>query len=116
MLLASGGGVEIFYASKEVAAVCSDERRARRDLGANGAKKLAARLSDLASAATVTELVAGHPHPLSDDLSGAFALSLDAGRRLVFRPMEPIPVNDDGSVAWARVTSVNIVYIGDYHD
>jgi proteic killer suppression protein len=27
-----------------------------------------------------------------------------------------VPLNDDGSVDWKRVTHVCIVFIGDYHD
>jgi proteic killer suppression protein len=65
----------------------------------------------------VTDLVAGHPHPLKGDRDGEFALDLAGGRRLVFAPAnDPLPRNTDGSIDWSRVTIVSIEYIGDYHD
>jgi len=29
---------------------------------------------------------------------------------------EPVPVNEDGSIAWERVDRIRVVFIGDYHD
>lgn len=44
-------------------------------------------------------------------------MRLDGGRRLVFEPAtEPPPLNEDGTIAWDRVTSIRVVFIGDYHD
>ena len=46
-----------------------------------------------------------------------FALDLDGGKRLVFEPAnDPVPLNEDGSIDWSKVTFVCIVFIGDYHD
>lgn len=75
-----------------------------------------ARLADLRAARVVTELVAGHPEPLSGDRRGQFSLRLDGGRRLVFEPTDPVPRGDDKAIVWGKVTSVRIVFIGDYHD
>jgi len=69
------------------------------------------------AAADVSNLVAGHPHPLRGQRAGQFSVRLDGGRRLVFEPGHPPPpVRKDGSIAWEQVRSVRIVYIGDYHD
>ncbi len=107
----------IVYRSNDLKQTCLQERRMQKELGAKGAKKLKGRLSDLAAAARVTDLVAGHPHPLKGDRRGQFAVSLDGGRRLVFEPAnEPVPQHEDGSVDWSHVTAVRIVFIGDYHD
>lgn len=65
----------------------------------------------------VGELVAGKPHPLKYDRGGQFAVALKGGKRLVFRSAnEPVPLSDDDSVDWRRVTRICIVFIGDYHD
>ncbi|WP_449417638.1 hypothetical protein [Phormidium nigroviride] len=81
------------------------------------AKKLKARLADLIAASSVTELVAGHPHPLTGDLAGKFALDLVHPKRLVFEPEhDPIPRTEDGGIDWSQVTRINIIWIGDYHD
>ena len=80
-------------------------------------RKLRTRLADLQAASSVTELVAGRPHPLVGDRAGQFAVDLEGGRRLVFVPgHDPVPRRDDGSVDWLLVTKVRIVYVGDYHD
>lgn len=36
---------------------------------------------------------------------------------MVFRPTEdPPPLTADGATDWSQVTSITIVFIGDYHD
>lgn len=107
----------IAFASRDLEELCLSERRAVRELGKACARKLFARLADLKAASHVGELVAGYPHPLKGDRAGQFSIRLDGGKRLVFSPAnEPVPLTDDGSVDWRRVTSVRIVFIGDYHD
>ncbi len=71
----------------------------------------------LSVASCVAELVAGRPHPLKGDRAGEFALDLEGAKRLVFQPdNDPIPLLEDGSIDWSKVTAVCIVFIGDYHD
>lgn len=83
----------------------------------SSSKKLRARLADLIAAESVQDLVYGKPHPLKGDRLGQFSLSLDGAERLVFEPSNiPIPWKEDGSIDWAKVTEVCIVFIGDYHD
>ncbi|MEH2065392.1 MAG: killer suppression protein HigA [Nostoc sp.] len=75
------------------------------------------RLAILGAASCVTELFAGRPHPLKGDRAGEFAVDLEGGKRLVFKPdNDPIPLTEDGSIDWSNVTAVCIVFIGDYHD
>ncbi|MBK1646037.1 killer suppression protein HigA [Thiocapsa imhoffii] len=109
--------MEIVFADKDLETLCSDERQQKKRLGLAGARKLRTRLADLQAVVRVTALFAGHPHPLTGDRDGQFALRLDGGCRLVFEPADqPIPRRDDGAVEWAEVTAVRIVFIGDYHD
>ncbi len=109
--------MDILIPDSDLQKLCSTEREQNKRLGKAGAKKLRARLADLQAASRVTDLVAGKPHPLKGDRAGQFAVSLDGGRRLVFESAnDPIPVGDDGSVVWDKVTAVRIVFIGDYHD
>lgn len=105
------------FRDKKLREVCEKQAVARRRLGDACAHKLQTRLAELEAAATVTELVAGNPHPLKHDRSGQFALELAGGFRLVFVPAnEPIPRKPDASIDWSRVTIVCIEFIGDYHD
>jgi len=109
--------VVLLFADEKLRQLCNVERVAKRQLGEKNAQKLRSRLADLDAATRVTDLMAGRPHPLKRDRLGQFALDLDAGCRLVFEPAnDPVPLRHDGSTDWSRVTSVRIVYIGDYHD
>lgn len=115
--LASGSFVRILYKNKSIKALCEDEPKQLKKLGAAGAKKLQARLADIQAASHVTELLAGAPHPLSGDRIGQFAVRLDKGRRLVFESFEqPPPRKADGGIDWSCVSSICILSLEDYHD
>jgi toxin HigB-1 len=109
--------MEIAFADSKLQKLCEQEKLAQRKLGANCAKKLRTQLTMLGVASCVAELVIGRPHPLKGDRAGEFAVDLEGGKRLVLKPdNDPIPLNEDGSIDWSRVTAVCIVFIGDYHD
>jgi len=109
--------MEIEFTSSGLRTLCEKTRLMNRKLGAVCARKLRTRLADLRAATTVAELAAGRPHPLKGEGLGRFALDLHAGDRLVFESVdEPVPVNENGSIAWERVARIQVVFIGDYHD
>lgn len=109
--------MEISFCDRKLQKLCEQQDLAERKLGAKCAKKLKTQLAILGAASCVTELVIGHPHPLKGDRVGEFALYLEGGKRLVFKPSDdPIPLNEDGSIDWSKVTAICIVFIGDYHD
>jgi toxin HigB-1 len=109
--------MDILFKTKALQKLCSNEREAKKQLGADSAKKLRTRVADLRAVARVSELSAGRPHALKDDRSGQYALDLHGGRRLVFESANvPTPLTTDGVTDWQQVTSVRIVFIGDYHD
>lgn len=109
--------MDISYANRDLEVLCTDARQAKKQLGAKGFEKLKRRLADCLAAANVRALVAGRPHPLTGDRAGEFAIDLDGGRRLVFAPnVEPVPEDSNGAIAWAQVTAIRIVFIGNYHD
>lgn len=109
--------MEIEFASSSLQKLCEQRRLMDRKLGAVSARKLRTRLDDLRAATTLAEVTAGKPHPLKGEWEGRFALNLHGGIRLVFESInEPVPVNEDGSIAWEKVSKIQIVFIGDYHD
>lgn len=109
--------MEITFADSKLQKLCQQEKLAQRKLGANCAKKLKTQLMMIGVASCVTELEIGHPHPLKGDRAGEFAVNLEGGKRLVFKPdNDSIPLTEDGSIDWSKVTAVCIVFIGDYHD
>ena len=109
--------MEISYADAHLEKLCRESKAATRLLGAISAKKLQLRLTELFAAENVAELVAGRPHPLTGKRSGQFALDLSGGDRLVFVPAtQPAPVKPDQSIDWAKVTTITIIELGDYHE
>ncbi len=109
--------MEITFADRKLKKLCEQEDLAQRKLGVKCARKLTTRLADLTAVGCLTELVVGRPHPLKGSRLGEFAVDLEGGKRLVFRPNnDPIRLNQDGSIDWSKVTTICIVFIGDYHD
>ena len=109
--------MEITFKDNKLRKLCEVQKEAQKKLGAKCARKLRSRLADLIAAETVTELVAGRPHPLKGDRAGEFALDLEGGKRLVFESANnPVPLKEDSSIDWSKVTSIRIVFIGNYHD
>lgn len=110
--------MDILFKTNKLQSLCEQERTARKELGANSAKKLRSRLADLMAAANMAAVRIGRPHQLTGDFAGCIALDLDGGQRLVVEAAnDPVPTNpDDGSILWDRVDAVRVVFIGDYHD
>lgn len=109
--------MDITFIDGKLQELCEQQSVAQKKLGQTCARKLRSRLADLAAAGSVQELVSGRPHPLKGDRAGEFAVALEGGRRLVFKPANnPIPYKGDGSIDRSKVTRVCIVFIGDYHD
>jgi toxin HigB-1 len=109
--------MEITFSNHKLQKLCEQQAIAQKKLGKDCARKLRSRLSDLEAVASVQDLVAGRPHPLKGDRLGQFALDLQGGKRLVFEPAnDPIPCKEDGSIHWAQVTAVRIVFVENYHD
>lgn len=107
----------IVFADRNLEELCRDERRAKRELGAKGFKKLLVRIADLEGAHRVTDLAIGRPHPLKGDRAGQFAVDLHGACRLVFRPLaQPPPAASAGGIAWDEVAAIEIIFIGDYHE
>ncbi|WP_394755420.1 type II toxin-antitoxin system RelE/ParE family toxin, partial [Rhodoferax sp.] len=109
--------MQIAFATDEIEALCKEQKRATRALGAESAKKLQRRLAELFNADNPAELVAGRPHPLKGDKHGLFALDLHGGARLVFQPsVQPPPQLKDGGIDWLAVKAITITALEDYHD
>ena len=107
----------ISFANQNIEDLCRQTKLAAKKLGAESAKKLQRRISECYAASSVSELVAGRPHPLSHNRVGQFALDLHKGHRLIFKPASvPPPTKDDGSIDWSQVVEITIIETEDYHD
>lgn len=70
------------------------------------ARRLGSRISDLQSAASISDLIAGDPVQISDT---EMSISLDADHYLVITVNHPsIPRTVNGRVDWSRVRRVRI--------
>lgn len=109
--------MKLEFPSQKLRNLCEIERVAKKELGAPAVKKLKSRLADIIAAECVGDLMLGKPHPLKGDRYGQFSLTLHQGCRLVFEPhMDNIPTDEAGAIIWREVSSVSILFIGDYHD
>jgi len=110
--------MEITYANSRIEKICTDEKRARKELGQIGAETLAERLHQLRIAVNLEELRfrPGKWHELIGDRWGQLAVSLRGLERLIFEPDHDFrPTKADGGLDWAAVTAVRILEITDYH-
>ena len=109
--------MEIMFANKDLKKICEEPSFANRKICTASVKKLQGRLADLMAAARLGDIPAGNPHPLKGNREGQFALRLSGGDRLVFDAQDdPVPTTIDESIDWKNVTSIRVVFIGDYHD
>jgi proteic killer suppression protein len=110
--------MEVLFASERLKRDLSTQRVLQRDWGQEGAKKIALRLQQLAAAPTLAEMrnLPGRCHELTADRAGSLAVDVHHPFRLIFRPTaDPTPVKPDGGLDWAKVESVTITEIVDYH-
>ena len=101
--------IEIQYKDKKVEKLCTDLRKAKKDLPANVAEKLHALINLIESADNlkdIDELQIYHLHPLQGQREGQYALDV-AGRRAGYR-LVIIPLDADGN-EW-KEKDVNVVY------
>lgn len=88
-------------------------------MGALSARKLRIRLDDLIAATTLVYMrkLPGRFHGLSGDRTGQFSLELDGGCRLVFEPANaPLLAHREQKLDLSKVTTIRVVYVGNYHD
>ena len=109
--------MEIKISRKRLAKVLNSSKEIRKKYG-ESAPRIQNRLYQIWSAKNLEELMRlpGNHHPLKGDRSGYFACSLKHPLRLVYRPAnEPLPLDEDNSIVYSRVTIIEIVEIIDYH-
>ncbi|MCY4572308.1 MAG: killer suppression protein [Gemmatimonadetes bacterium] len=109
--------MEVRFATSQLQKTMSGSSTLNRRFGDIGARKIRTRLSQLEAADSLADLrsLPGRWHELTGDRAGHLAADLHQPFRMVLRPAEPVPRTDDGSLDWARVTTVIITEIADYH-
>ncbi|ORC32619.1 killer suppression protein [Marispirochaeta aestuarii] len=109
----------IYFKTKKLQKLCSEEREMNKSLGLKMKKKLQQRLMEL-KAANVLEDLSHLPPTRCHELTnrrGVFSVDLEYPQRLLFIPAdEPIPCKDDGGIDLKAVTEIEIIAIEDTHD
>lgn len=103
------GGIEIQYHDNTVKKLCTDLKKAKKDLPAIVAEKLHALINLIESSEClqdIAEMQIYHLHPLHGKREGQYALDI-AGRRTGYR-LVIIPLNADGN-EW-KEKDVAVVY------
>ena len=88
------------------------EKELRKAYGADGAKKVMRRLSDLRAAATLEDMrnLLGRIHELTGDRDGQLAIDLAGGWRLILAPTHGWPAEKaEGAHVWNAIDAVTVV-------
>jgi plasmid maintenance system killer protein len=111
--------MEIFFRTKGIQKVCSENAVAKKKLGAKMARRLQQRMMELRAAESLTDMLHLPParcHELKGDRKGQLSLDLEHPYRLLFVPANiPMPRKEDGGLDWAGVTEIEIIDIVDTH-
>ena len=110
----------IGYASTKLQKICTKSKDARKALSQDSADALPDRLQDLAAFDNLGQIPIRHAplhfHPLREDLSGEFAINLKGLDRVVFKPVGDFQTTEDGGILLSSVTSVEVTFVGNYHN
>ena len=111
--------MDIRFDTSKLAKLCNSEKNLRKEYGPEMARKIQQRLGQLALLPLWkgTRTLPGTVDELRQNLKGLLAISLIGQERLAFKPdHEPPPAKEDGGLDWRKVTKLNVVGIGDYHN
>ena len=111
--------MEIYFKSRKLQKICSDEREGIKKLGDKCAKKIRQRLIELKAAdclADISHLPPARLHELTGDRKGTYSVDLLHPYRLIFEAAdEPLPLLKTGGLDKTKVCEVLIIEIADTH-
>ena len=111
--------MNLAFKTRKLEKLCSSEGLLVGEFGKPCARKIIRRLLVLEAAerlADVPHVPPDRRHELSGERKGQLAVDVQHPFRIFFRPNHnPMPKKKDGGVNLNRVTSIEILEIGDYH-
>ena len=109
--------MRVVVGDKKFAKVLDDDREMNKVYGDRIGRKIRRRLEQMLSAETLESLryQGGRCHELKGNRQGQLATDLSHPHRLIFAPLPPIPLRNDGGLDWKKVTEIRIIEITDYH-
>ncbi|HOW55707.1 MAG TPA: type II toxin-antitoxin system RelE/ParE family toxin [Syntrophorhabdaceae bacterium] len=110
----------IYFRTRQLERIGSQEREMVKQLGTKQAGKLRQRLMELRAAEVLSDISHLPParcHQLSSGKdAGTFSVDLNDQYRLLFIPADdPIPLCDDGGIDTTKVREIEIIEIRDTH-
>lgn len=94
----------IYFRTKKLQKVCSEQREMQKQLGQGMARKLMQRMAELKAAETLSDISHLPPprcHELTGNRAGQFSVDLEQPYRLLFIPADdPIPYREDKGSTW----------------
>ena len=109
--------MEVVFRTKRLAKLLNTEREIDKKYG-ESARKIKNRLSQMQAAKNLADLLMlpGNHHALTGDRKGYFACYLKNPLRMIYKPAnEPLPLTEDNTIDYSRVTKIEIIEIIDYH-
>jgi proteic killer suppression protein len=111
--------MEIYFKTRKLQKICSEEREMKKWFGTDCARKLQQRLMELKAADTLSDISFLPPprcHELTGSRTGQFSVDLAHPYRLLFIPAnDPIPLQADGGIDKKRIDKIEIIEIEDTH-
>ncbi|MEA4882943.1 MAG: killer suppression protein [Clostridia bacterium] len=111
--------MRILFVDEDLMLACTHISAGRRRWGADCAKIVARRLDELGAASVledVRHLRGARCHELTGDRLGTLSVHAKEPFRLIFRPADdPVPRKPDGGLEWAKVKSIIVLEVVDYH-
>ena len=111
--------MKIYFKTRKLQKLCSEESIMRKRLGENMAGRLQQRMMELKAAeslADVSRLGTARCHELKGNRAGQLSVDLEHPYRLLFMPaIDPVPRKKDGGMDWEQVTEIEIIGIEDTH-
>jgi proteic killer suppression protein len=98
----------------------NDDKEVNRKHGFENAKRIIKCLHQIRASNNLADLKSVprfRCHLLRGNFKGCFALDIKHPFRMVIKPAhDPVPLKDNNEIDVAKVTKVELIFIGDYHD
>ncbi len=111
--------MEILFKARKLKKRMNSEAELVREYGKENARMIMRRMLVLRAAECLADVPRRPPdrcHALSGKRKGQYAVDVKHPQRIIMEPADdPIPLLEDGSIDLARVTSIRVVEVKDYH-
>lgn len=109
--------MELTFKSLRLQRLLETQKLIRRTFGSGSERKIMQQMSFLSSAETMQDMFSGigRWHELEGNRKGQCAGDAGGGLRIVVKPNAPVPKKQDGGTDWAKVKSVQVLEVEDYH-